>query len=168
MSEPDTPNDSRASQHSSSQGRLPDSDKPEAETAMPTCPKCPAGVGDLHADWCTIAWCATDGRQRYGRCDVFHGCHHDPRYDCRTAWTGLYPGFAECRALGWFAVLTPEGWIPVSPGTSGAIEDLNRLMRHAVWNHCSGRYEAAEPQVPPDTPPATGAAADREPPEPPD
>lgn len=109
-------------------------------------------IGDLHTDRRTIAWCATDCRQRYARCDAFHGGQHDPRVDCRTAWSGHYPGFPECRTLGWFAVLTPQGWVPAPPDAPGAVEDLDRLMRDAVWNPQTRRYDVARPE---ETGPAT-------------
>lgn len=50
---------------------------------------------------------------------------HDPFAE---AWSGEWPGAAECRALGWWAVCVPEkGWRPCPPGTPGAREDINRL-----------------------------------------
>lgn len=121
------------------------SDRPEATgehgpANLPACPNCHALIGELHTDACTIAWCAAVGLQRYGVCDAEHGCRTDPRLDCRTAWSGLYPGFAECRDLGWFARLTPDGWVSAEPGTPGAIEDLNRLMTEGAWDPQQGRY----------------------------
>lgn len=108
--------------------------------SSPACPSCHARIGELHTDQCDIAWCAAVGLQRYGACDTAHGCRTDPRLDCRTAWSGLHPGFAECRELGWYALLTPHGWASADPGTPGAIEDLNRLMTEAVWDTRQSRY----------------------------
>ena len=107
---------------------------------LPACPSCHAAVGELHTDQCEIAWCAAVGRQRYGTCDTAHGCHTDPRLDCRTAWSGLHPGFAECRDLGWYAHLTPHGWVSCAPDAPDAIEDLNRLMTKGAWDPQQGRY----------------------------
>jgi hypothetical protein len=117
------------------------------------CPSCVAEIGELHADLCDIAWCAAVGLQRYGQCDTAHGCRTDPRRDCRTAWSGLHPGFAECRELGWYARLTPHGWESCDPGTPGAIEDLNRLMTRCTWDEQQQRYVApgADPVPPPDS-----------------
>lgn len=107
---------------------------------LPACPSCHALIGELHSDSCTIAWCAALGLQRYAVCDTEHGCRTDPLLDCRTTWSGLYPGFAECRELGWFAQLTPHGWANAGPATPGAIEDLNRLITTCVWDRQQGRY----------------------------
>jgi hypothetical protein len=54
------------------------------------------------------------------------GCEeHDP---VLSAWGGEYPGVAECRMRGWYAVLVPgRGWRPCAPDIDGAHEDLNRL-----------------------------------------
>jgi hypothetical protein len=104
------------------------------------CPSCHALTGELHADWCEIAWCAAVGLQRYGACNTAHGCRTDPRRDCRTPWTGLHPGFAECRELGWYAHLTTHGWASCDAATPGAIEDLNRLMTEGRWDPQQGRY----------------------------
>lgn len=46
-----------------------------------------------------------------------------------VAWSGEWPGKAECRERGWWAVRNPNGpgYTPCSADTPGAIEDLNRL-----------------------------------------
>jgi hypothetical protein len=123
--------------------------------SLPACPSCHAATGELHTDWCDIAWCAAVGRQRYGACDAACGCRTDPRRDCCTPWTGLHPGFAECRDLGWYAHLTPSGWASCERATPGAIEDLNRLMTTGRWDPQQGRYivppgpETATPEARP-------------------
>ncbi|GAA2064321.1 hypothetical protein GCM10009839_89760 [Catenulispora yoronensis] len=102
-----------------------------------------------------IGWCAATGRQRNAHCTLARGCRTDPHLDCRTTWTGLRPGYAECRELGWFAVLGPDGWTPTPPGTPGAIEDLNRLVTEAVWDLAARRYRERgdipqpDPRLPP-------------------
>ena len=54
---------------------------------------------------------------------------------------GLGPGQADCRRLGWWAVLAPHGWRPAAPDEPGAVEDLNRLISRAAWNAGALRYE---------------------------
>ena len=107
----------------------------------PPCPSCSVAAGQLHDERCDIGWCAAVGRQRDARCSIVNGCRTNRHLDCRTAWTGLHPGVAECREFGWFAVLSPNGWTAAAPGTPGAIEDLNRLISEAVWNPAALRYE---------------------------
>jgi hypothetical protein len=52
------------------------------------------------------------------------------------------PGIAECRQLGWFAVLGPDGWTSAAPETPGAVEDISRLIAQAIWDHDQQRYLA--------------------------
>jgi len=49
---------------------------------------------------------------------------HDPAL---SAWSGEWPGAAECRRRGWWTVFTPDGWRECTPDTEGACEDLTRL-----------------------------------------
>ena len=106
------------------------------------CPGCSARIGELHDDACCVAWCAALGLQRRDGCDTVRGCRTDPQRDCRTAWSGVHPGIAECREFGWFAVLGPQGWTSAAPGTPGAVEDVNRLVAEAVWDPRAQRYRA--------------------------
>lgn len=87
---------------------------------LPTCPDCGAEVGQQHSENCDVQICSVCKGQRYG-CD----CEgHDPD---ATVWTGGGPGKAECRELGWYAIMVPgRGWQPCSLNTPGAREDLNR------------------------------------------
>jgi hypothetical protein len=58
----------------------------------------------------------------------------------RMPWTGEWPGIAECREYGFWAVFGPDlippqwGWVPVPVGTPEATEDLNRLNRECRWD----------------------------------
>lgn len=114
------------------------------------CPDCSARIGELHDDACCVAWCAVLGHQRRDSCDSLRGCRTDPQRDCRTAWSGLHPGVAECRELGWFAVLGPDGWTSAAPGTRGAVEDISRLIAEAVWDPRAHRYRAPGDTADPD------------------
>ena len=129
------------------------SNAPTGNAAAPeqhSCPSCGVCIGRFHTDACDIGWCVATGRQRDAHCTVTRGCRTDPLLDCRSVWTGLHPGFAECREFGWFAVPGPDGWTPATPGTSGAIEDLNRLIAEAVWDPHAQRYRAPGDTTPPD------------------
>ncbi len=58
----------------------------------------------------------------------------------RIPWSGEWPGVAECREFGFWAVFGPEmdppavGWVSVPPGTVGATENLNRLHTDCRWD----------------------------------
>jgi hypothetical protein len=90
-----------------------------------SCPDCGVAVGQAHTDGCDIERCSSCGRQRLICLLATGGCvGHDP---IAEAWRGEWPGTAECRARGWWAVRGDGGWRPCPQGTSGAIPDLNRL-----------------------------------------
>lgn len=88
---------------------------------MDYCPDCRARIGEPHRLGCDIERCTVCLGQRL-TCD----CEgHDPLEAC---WQGEWPGAAECRARGWWAVRTDKGWRPCAPGTPRAVEDINRLI----------------------------------------
>lgn len=110
---------------------------------MTHCPQCGAPTGELHDEGCSVELCATTGDQRIGACSTITGCHADPRIDCRTAWTGLYPGAAECRAFGFYASGPP--YAECSADDVGAMEDINRLRRECRWDPSTLRFVRPEP-----------------------
>lgn len=134
-----TPDTGAATQAATGQVPGAGPDRPDVVGDEP-CPDCHVVPGELHEDLCCIAWCAAVGQQRYGRCNAVNGCRTDPQLDCRTRWEGIYPGFAQCRELRWYAHLTANGWASCEPDTPGAIEDLNRLMTQGTWDRQQGRY----------------------------
>jgi hypothetical protein len=124
---------------------------PDDQEQQRVCPDCSALIGELHDDACCVAWCAVLGRQRRDGCDSARGCRTDPQRDCRTTWSGLHPGIAECREIGWFAVRGPDGWTSTAPGTPGAVEDVSRLIAEAVWDPRAQRYRAPGNTADPDS-----------------
>lgn len=60
---------------------------------LDNCPNCGARPGHIHDENCAVQRCSHCGRQAIC-CD---SPDHDPKF---SRWTGLYPGTAECFALG--------------------------------------------------------------------
>jgi hypothetical protein len=90
-----------------------------AAVARP-CPDCGAAVGQAHAAGCDVERCSVCAGQR-----LLCACReHDRR---AAAWSGEWPGLAECRARGWYARRGEGGWEPCAAEDEGAREDLNRL-----------------------------------------
>lgn len=112
----------------------------EKEIELTTCPDCGAEPGRQHIGGCDVARCSYTGRQYISCFDVTidedgnfdfsrptdHGCTPD-------VWTGEWPGVADCRRLGWYTA--PDS-------IYGYMEDLNRLVTHAVWNRELQRWDA--------------------------
>src|ERR1035437_2406165 len=91
------------------------------------CPDYGVGIGEAHVEGCDVERCTVGKGQRLGCTCMGNDCEgHDPQ---AAAWTGEWPGKAECRERGWYAVMVPgrRGWQPCGPDTEGAAEDLNRL-----------------------------------------
>lgn len=85
-----------------------------------SCPDCGVDVGMRHGVGCDVERCIACGGQRLlCACDA-----HSPE---DSAWSGEWPGLAECRARGWYARRAAVGWEPCGAEDEGAREDLNRL-----------------------------------------
>lgn len=112
---------------------------------LPHCPDCDVTVGQPHESGCDVARCPECGMQRIGCTEPGHDVDDD-----RAVWTGLWPGVAECRRYGWYAVFVPgDGWLSSTPDQPGAVEDLNRLVRAGMTGELAWDRTAQE-FVPPD------------------
>lgn len=106
------------------------------------CGDCGVEPGNAHDDGCDVARCLATGLQR-----LSCGQGHDPMSDedpCgRQAWTGEWPGDAECREFGWWVLdrcAEGLGLVPCVAEAPGATEDLNRLHWSAEWDRTAGRW----------------------------
>lgn len=110
--------------------------EPGETVAGDRCPDCGVRPGTFHRQGCDVERCPYCGGQLIS-CD----CRRRPPLDDRLVWDGLWPGVAECREFGWFAVLVPgKGWVPCGPDEPGATEDLNRLHMEARWDRKQKRF----------------------------
>lgn len=88
---------------------------------MNNCPDCGVEPGQIHLANCDVERCSSCRGQRLS-CP---GCpDHEPK---QAPWEGEWPGVAECRERGWYAVMREDqGWAPCTADTPRAHEDLNR------------------------------------------
>jgi hypothetical protein len=97
------------------------------------CPDCNVSIGSLHQVSCDVERCPCCGGQALS-CEGFNP--DDPR---RMPWTGEWPGVAECREFGWYAIFK-NGWQSVDPSTPGATPNLNRLYTDGQWDAKAQRF----------------------------
>lgn len=121
---------------------------------MRNCPDCGVAPGSPHEAGCDVERCTVCKGQRlqcvYVNDDgdvVDEHPDHDPK---KAAWTGEWPGVAECRELGFYCVERPGTRHPVggcfwpcTPDYPGAREDLNRLASYHAYGD-DRKYEGAE------------------------
>src|ERR1700678_1114548 len=86
------------------------------------CNDCGAKPGERHEDDCDRARCLVTGRQRLS-CDVltsvFGYPERTPHADCGDqAWSGEWPGVAECEEFGWHSFFESpgRGWVRCDAG----------------------------------------------------
>ena len=105
------------------------------------CPDCGVSPGKFHRPGCDVERCPLCGGQAIG-C----GCEHEvsgyaaevAKHGGPLAWTGEWPGDAECRELGWFC--DKYTGAPRPAGHPHATEDLNRLASEARWDRSARRF----------------------------
>lgn len=83
------------------------------------CPDCHVAVGECHDPGCDVERCSVCRLQ-------WISCGHEQHDPSKARWTGVWPGEAECKARGWYAVLVDGYWRACSADTLGAHYDLNR------------------------------------------
>ena len=107
------------------------------------CPDCHAGLGEIHRDGCDVEACPACGGQLLS-CDCpSNSPQWKERWEARRiAWSGEFPGVAECREFGWWCQRNPDGpgYVPVPAGTPGAYYNLNKLAVDATWDADAGRW----------------------------
>ena len=121
----------------------------------PDCPDCGAGIGQPHDDGCDVARCLVTGMQRL-QCDGWHkeaalreavpGIFEDPVCG-QDAWTGQWPGAAECDEYGWYTWFRPPPpggrygeWVPCGPDHPDAVWNLTRLVTECAWDRQQRRW----------------------------
>jgi hypothetical protein len=99
-----------------------------------TCHDCGVEPGSPHERGCDVERCSACHGQRLG-CDNGEGLlcgngrgFHDP---AASAWTGRWPGEAECEERGWML----DGWAGL---TDEPIPDLNRWSLFVQTGHDPG------------------------------
>ena len=99
------------------------------------CPDCAVEPGNVHDGGCDVE-----------RCSVCKGqwisCGHDNHDPEQSKWTGLWPGVAECRELGFWCIERRDARHPIggcfwpcAADYPGAREDLNRLACFNALGH---------------------------------
>jgi hypothetical protein len=109
------------------------------------CGDCGVKPGEPHEDGCDVARCLRTGRQRLS-CDagaaVFGWPEARPHDDCgRQAWSGEWPGVAECEEYDWLAPesVATQLWM-LENGIPVWHHDLNRLATATEWDPAACRH----------------------------
>jgi hypothetical protein len=101
---------------------------------MKHCPDCAVAPGHLHQEGCDVEQCPMCGGQ-------FLSCWCQTLTRPRIPWSGEWPGQAECREFGWYALFSPtDGWVRCGADAPGAMPDLNRLHIEARWDADQQRF----------------------------
>lgn len=110
------------------------------------CPDCAVLPGENHVPGCDVERCPACRGQA-----LSCGCGWDGHTPPPLPWTGTWPGEREAADLGWFCVMTDEGWCQVPPGYPGARPDLNRYSVYVQTGRDPGAHvhtrEGSSPTV---------------------
>ncbi len=124
---------------------------------LANCPGCEVAIGEYHCPSCAFESCPYCGR-RLGYC-LKLGCRcksapfWPPPLDDRSPWNGTLTDFKKCCDLGWFARPVGDEWVRCRGDEEGALPDMDRLYREAVWDRHKGRFvvprraKSKEPQT---------------------
>lgn len=111
------------------------------------CYDCGVEAGQRHKGGCDIARCLYTGQQRLA-CNGRHDCGND-------AWTGVWPGEAECIEFGWYSKWVDDAgklieppdylqrrghWVETTADDPDGSPDLNRLEEEARWDRKAERW----------------------------
>lgn len=100
------------------------------------CPDCGVAPGEHHKLGCDVCRCPACGRQELC-CDC---TFNEKRATKRKPWTGVWPGWEECREYGFWCRLTDTGYVPATANDPGAIPDLNRLYAECAWDATQQKF----------------------------
>jgi hypothetical protein len=93
----------------------------EDDDENPACYDCGVEPGEPHDAGCDIARCLMTGEQRLG---------YERDHDCgQDAWTGVWPGEAECREFGWYSKWLDADGVPMRFGERGGCSALGAVCR---------------------------------------
>lgn len=93
---------------------------------LENCHDCGAKPGQVHDSGCDVERCSVCGGKWIG-C----GCKGHDRYFAR--WTGIWPGYAECMALGlWVKWVDGSGWVKCSGEDPNRTPDLNDFVARGL------------------------------------
>ena len=97
---------------------------------LPNCHDCGEKAGQPHLDDCDMENCSVCGGQK-----IFCDCKgHDKNF---ARWTGIWPGEAECLALGLYCKWDMKsGWVECDkfdPEASGDLNKFHELGLHKIF-----------------------------------
>lgn len=124
------------------------------------CPDCGVAPGEHHKLGCDVCRCPACGRQELS-CDCAFdtavvgdlaasqlAAFNEKWAAKRKPWTGVWPGWEECREYWFWCLMAGTCAIHVGPDCPGAVPDLNRLYAECVWDAEQQKF-VPKPKEPP-------------------